>query len=70
MAAVQLASLSLLFCWAGLGTKTGQGPEALRLGEQQAEQQVEPLPTLGPTLQKIKTVLKSLDGILTDTNSL
>lgn len=43
-AAVQLASQTLLFCWADSGTETGRG--ALRLGEQQVE----------PLLTKIKWV--------------
>ena len=46
VAAVQLVSQSLLFCWADPGTETGLGPENLRL----EEQQVEPPLTVWPAL--------------------
>ena len=53
-AAVQLASQALLLYWAGSETETGQEPVALKLGEPQVKQQVEPLLTLWPTLNKTK----------------
>lgn len=52
MDAVQMASQTLLFCWAGSGTETGQEPGALRLGEQELDSQVKPSLMLSTTLLK------------------
>lgn len=53
-AAVQLFSEILLFYWADSGTETGLEPGALRLGEQQVEQQVAILLAILPCLKQGK----------------